>query len=295
MAGDYGGKARVPALTASAPKGAANLQAEARRNSLGHIPTLDGSEPRYYLSNAPDPLETLACVGGSRWHKTEFETDVGLDEYETRTWPGWHRHMAMCLLGGAFLLSLQQDWGKKDAPATRPQVYRVVRECCPGRVSGRMRCCGGWSGHSYAASGRDSRTRGAATDLNGRPQAPLLKSDVVILENWPESGMALAGRYTWGHQAFIVLGERSSEGPVGGGHLDHFYGLLASLRGQLFRDSDFFYCADNGRDSVPPSLLATALVQTHDKVSIDIRWKVALGIEIEDRPFAKSTKCSGPS
>lgn len=54
---------------------------------------LDGSEPRYYLSNAPDdtPLETLAYVGGSRWRiETEFETekgDVGLDEYETRTWP----------------------------------------------------------------------------------------------------------------------------------------------------------------------------------------------------------------
>ena len=82
---------------------------------------------------------------------------------------------------------------------------------------------------------------------------------------------------------------------------DTFYGLLASLRGQLFRDSDFaeFYCAGNGRDSVPPSLLATALLlQTHDKVSdaeakaradFDLRWKVALGIEIEDRPFAKST------
>ena len=52
-------------------------------------------------------------------------------------------------------------------------------------------------------------------------------------------------------------------------------------------------------DSVPPSLLATALLlQTHDKVSdaeararadFDIRWKVALGIEVEDRPFAKST------
>ena len=82
---------------------------------------------------------------------------------------------------------------------------------------------------------------------------------------------------------------------------DTFYGLLALLRGQLFRDADFaeFYCADNGRDSVPPSLLATALLlQTHDKVSdaeakaradFDIRWKVALGIEIEDRPFAKST------
>ena len=82
---------------------------------------------------------------------------------------------------------------------------------------------------------------------------------------------------------------------------DTFYGLLASLRGQLFRDADFaeFYCLDNGRYSVPPSLLATALLlQAHDKVSdaeakaradFDIRWKVALGIEIEERPFAKST------
>ena len=52
--------------------------------------------------------------------------------------------------------------------------------------------------------------------------------------------------------------------------LDTFYGLLASLRGRLFRDADFaeFYCADNSRDSVPPSLLATALLlQSHDKVS----------------------------
>ena len=83
---------------------------------------LDGSEPRYYLSNAPEdtPLETLAYVGGSRWRiETEFETeksDVGLDEYETRTWAGWHHHITMCLLAGAFLLTLQQDWGEKDAP-----------------------------------------------------------------------------------------------------------------------------------------------------------------------------------
>ena len=89
-------------------------------------------------------------------------------------------------------------------------------------------------------------------------------------------------------------------------YLDHvgrgsFYGLLASMRGKLFRDEDFaeLYCADNGRDSVPPSLLATALLlQTYDRASdaeakqradFDIRWKVALGIEVEDRPFAKST------
>jgi DDE family transposase/transposase-like protein DUF772 len=80
-----------------------------------------------------------------------------------------------------------------------------------------------------------------------------------------------------------------------------FYGFLAAMRGQLFKDEEFarLYCPDNGRESVPPSLLATALLlQTHDRVSdeearqratFDIRWKVALGIEIDEKPFAKST------
>jgi hypothetical protein len=50
---------------------------------------------------------------------------------------------------------------------------------------------------------------------------------------------------------------------------------------------------------VPPSLLATALVlQTHARVSdeeakqradYDLRWKVALGVEVDAQPFAKST------
>ena len=106
-----------------------------------------------------------------------------------------------------------------------------------------------------------------------------------------------------------MLGKRSKQ--LGFLEADHlyqdyvgrgsFYGFLASLRGQLFRDEDFaeLYCPDNGRDSVPPSLVATALLlQAYNKVSdleakqradFDIRWKVALGIEVEDRPFAKST------
>ena len=82
---------------------------------------------------------------------------------------------------------------------------------------------------------------------------------------------------------------------------DTFYGWLASQRGELFRDEEFagLYAPDNGRPSVPPSLLATALVlQTYDGVSdeeakqradYDLRWKVALGVELDARPFAKST------
>jgi hypothetical protein len=82
---------------------------------------------------------------------------------------------------------------------------------------------------------------------------------------------------------------------------DSFYGFLALHRGELFRDEDFasLYCPANGRPSVSPSLLATALLlQTYERVSdeeakaradFDLRWKVALGIGLEERPFAKST------
>jgi Transposase DDE domain/Transposase domain (DUF772) len=103
-----------------------------------------------------------------------------------------------------------------------------------------------------------------------------------------------------------MLGKQS--GLDGGEHayLDHvgrdsFYGFLASHRRELFRDEDFtdLYCSDNGRPSVPPSLLATALLlQAYERVSdeeakaradFDLRWKVALGVGLEEKPFAKST------
>lgn len=82
---------------------------------------------------------------------------------------------------------------------------------------------------------------------------------------------------------------------------DSFYGYLAYHRHELFRDEDFasLYCLDNGRPSVPPSLLACALLlQWYDNVSdqeavdrakFDLRWKVALGLQMEDEPFAKGT------
>jgi hypothetical protein len=80
---------------------------------------------------------------------------------------------------------------------------------------------------------------------------------------------------------------------------DSFYGFLAGE--PLFSDEEFaaLYTLDNGRPSVPPSLLATALLlQVYDQVSdeeakaradFDLRWKVALGIALDEAPFAKST------
>jgi len=106
-----------------------------------------------------------------------------------------------------------------------------------------------------------------------------------------------------------MLGKRSQQrGLFEADHLylgfvgeDTFYDFLARHRGEFFLDDDFamLYCLDNRRNSVLPSLLATALLlQAHDRVSdgeakaradYDMRWKVALGIEIDERPFAKST------
>jgi transposase len=106
-----------------------------------------------------------------------------------------------------------------------------------------------------------------------------------------------------------MLGKRSSQrGLFEADHLyldfvgrDSFYGFLAAQRGRMFHDEEFaeLYVVDNGCPSVPPSLLATALLlQTYDRVSdeeakaradFDLRWKVALGIELDQRPFAKST------
>jgi hypothetical protein len=76
---------------------------------------------------------------------------------------------------------------------------------------------------------------------------------------------------------------------------------LAQNRQHLFRDEDFaaLYCADNGRTSVPPSLAISILfLRAYEKVSFveavdrskyDLRWKVALGLEMEEVPMQKST------
>jgi hypothetical protein len=78
------------------------------------------------------------------------------------------------------------------------------------------------------------------------------------------------------------------------------YGYLAQNREQLFRDEDFagLYCADNGRTSAPPSVAVSLLfLRAHERVSFveaiertkfDLRWKVALGLEMEEVPMQKS-------
>jgi len=79
-------------------------------------------ETAYYLCLAPKgtALGTLARVACSRavieQCIREAKGDTGMDEYEVRTWPAWHRHITLSLMAYAWLASVRQRSLKKNRP-----------------------------------------------------------------------------------------------------------------------------------------------------------------------------------
>lgn len=78
------------------------------RRSLGENP-----EWKYFLSNAPADIELdqLVRVTGMRWPIEvcfkEAKGTLGMDEYQTRSWLGWHHHMTLVILAHHFLVRVQ--------------------------------------------------------------------------------------------------------------------------------------------------------------------------------------------
>ena len=82
---------------------------------------------------------------------------------------------------------------------------------------------------------------------------------------------------------------------------DSFYGRMAAVSDVLFSDDDLkeLYCLDNGRPSLPPSLMSgVLLLQFYDDVSdeeaverlqFDLRWKVALHLPLDYPGFDPSS------
>ena len=66
-------------------------------------------ELAFYLTLAPEgtDLADAGAGGGDRWTiEACFEAakgEVGLDEYEVRSWTGWHRHVTLAMLAHAYL------------------------------------------------------------------------------------------------------------------------------------------------------------------------------------------------
>src|SRR5512142_1372986 len=82
--------------------------------------SLEGQpEVKYYVSNADGetPLSTLALVACTRCQMEEFFEDgksyLGMAQYETRSWVGWHHHMALVGLAHLFVTLARKRLQKK--------------------------------------------------------------------------------------------------------------------------------------------------------------------------------------
>ena len=92
-------------------------------------------ELAFYLTHAADgtALADLVQVAGTRWAiEACFEAakgEVGLDQYEVRSWAGWHRHVTLAMLAHAYLATLRKVvvGGRAHArPGGRPApAYRA--------------------------------------------------------------------------------------------------------------------------------------------------------------------------
>lgn len=81
-----------------------------------------GDDPQYsyFISNASSStrLKTLVWLSGLRWAIEqcfeETKTELGMDHYEVRKFPGWHHHILTCMLAHFFLWHLKIRLGKKS-------------------------------------------------------------------------------------------------------------------------------------------------------------------------------------
>jgi SRSO17 transposase len=94
-------------------------------------------ELKAYLSNAHalTPLSTFVWLSAMRWPvETCFEEgkqEIGLGDYQTRTWTGWHHHMTLCILAHFFLVRLRLRLKDKAPDLTLPQTILLLQAVLP--------------------------------------------------------------------------------------------------------------------------------------------------------------------
>jgi len=100
----------------------------------------DANDVRYYLSNAPETTTEaeLARMLGMRWPvELTFEQgkgEVGMEDYEVRSWQGWHHHMVMVMLAHHFLVWVRLEWQDRSVALTLNQVRLLLTSVLPRAV-----------------------------------------------------------------------------------------------------------------------------------------------------------------
>jgi SRSO17 transposase len=100
----------------------------------------DPSVVKFYLSNAPEAIESVRLVrmSGMRWPiELTFEQgkgEVGMDQYETRSWRGWQHHMTLVMLAHHFLVWVRVRWHDRAPALTLYQVRLLLLSVVPRPV-----------------------------------------------------------------------------------------------------------------------------------------------------------------
>jgi SRSO17 transposase len=94
-------------------------------------------ELKHYLSNAPKhtPLETFARVSVMRWPIEscfeEGKQELGMGDYQLRSYRGWHHHMTLVILAHFFLVRLKLSLKDKAPKLTLPQAVLLLKASLP--------------------------------------------------------------------------------------------------------------------------------------------------------------------
>lgn len=116
---------------------------EKRRRLLVRRKLGEPQEVAYYVvyADAETTLEEMVEVAGARWAIEEsFETakgEVGLDQYEVRSWHGWYRHITLALLAHAYLTATRAEATRREAEKKRVLNAAAARRKRLGRRARR--------------------------------------------------------------------------------------------------------------------------------------------------------------
>jgi SRSO17 transposase len=77
-------------------------------------------------------METLVKIEGHRWAiEDSFETaknELGLDHNETRSWRGWHRHVALVMLAFAMTAAIRRRANAQTSQKKKAWIERMLKQ-----------------------------------------------------------------------------------------------------------------------------------------------------------------------
>jgi SRSO17 transposase len=134
----------------------------------------------FYLTHAPKgtSLAKLVRIAGLRWPiESLFEQgkgEVGLDQYEVRSWIGWHRHITLSMFALAYLTVVRKDaigGCRPDEPRRRAVAIHRARGQTPALGAGQPPIT--------AATHRPALVNMAPKASATRPTRPLAQTDTA--------------------------------------------------------------------------------------------------------------------